>query len=157
MLPRIPKCAGFGEYANAGRALADLHVNYERVQPYALTEDWKLDAPEDDWQRYEVLKPAWAKRTEHTSLKYNQYLTLHGIPEAAQDYQVNSRSPLDWVIDRYKVTVDKKSGIRNDPNDYCREVGKPDYIVDLIKRLVTVSVDTQRVVALLPGLEITDK
>ncbi len=98
-----------------------------------------------------------AQYLRHDSQMRTQYLTLHGIPEAAQDYQVNSRSPLDWVIDRYKVTVHKKSGIRNDPNDYCREVGKPDYIVDLIKRLVTVSVETQRVVALLPGLEITDK
>ncbi|OKL49873.1 damage-inducible protein [Boudabousia liubingyangii] len=157
MLPRIPKCAGFWEYVNAGRELADLHVNYEYVQRYDLTEEWKMDAPEDPWQRYEVSKPTWAKRADHTSLKYNQYLTLHGIPEAAQDYQVNGRSPLEWVIDRYKVTVDKKSGIKNDPNDYCREVGKPDYIVDLIKRLVTVSIETQRLVSLLPALEIMDK
>lgn len=157
MLPRIPKCANFGEYAKAGRELADLHVNYERVQPYALSEDWKLDAPADLWQRYRVTKPTWAKRTDRTSLKYNEYLTLHGIPEAAQDYQVNGRSPLDWVIDRYKVSVDKKSQIKNDPNDYCRELNQPDYIVDLIKRLVTVSMETQRIVAALPAFEITEQ
>ena len=99
----------------------------------------------------------WAKRTDRTSLKYNEYLTLHGIPEAAQDYQVNGRSPLDWVIDRYKVSVDKKSQIKNDPNDYCRELNQPDYIVDLIKRLVTVSMETQRIVAALPAFEITEQ
>lgn len=157
MLPRIPKCANFGEYAKAGRELADLHVNYERVQPYALSEDWKLDAPADLWQRYRVTKPTWAKRADRTSLKYNEYLTLHEIPEAAQDYQVNGRSPLDWVIDRYKVSVDKKSQIKNDPNDYCRELNQPDYIVDLIKRLVTVSMETQRIVAALPAFEITEQ
>lgn len=156
MLPRIPKCANFGEYADAGRELADLHVNYEHVEPYPLIEDWKLDAPEDPWQRYQVNKPVWAKRSERTSLKYNQYLTLHGIPEAAQEYQVNGRSPLDWVIDRYKVTVDKKSNIKNDPNDYCREIGQPEYIVDLIKRLVTVSLNTQQIVSTLPAFDITE-
>lgn len=156
MLPRIPKCAGFWQYADAGRELADLHVNYELVEPYPLVEDWMLDAPENPWQRYQVTKPVWAKRSERTSLKYNQYLTLHGIPEAAQQYQVNGRSPLDWVIDRYKVTVDKKSNIKNDPNDYCREIGQPDYIVDLIKRLVTVSLNTQQIVSALPAFDITE-
>ncbi|MBV7363535.1 DEAD/DEAH box helicase family protein [Actinomycetaceae bacterium TAE3-ERU4] len=157
MLPRIPKCLEFWEYANSGRELADLHVNYEQVEPYSLIEDWKLDVPKDLSQRYQVTKPTWLKRTERTSLKYNEYLTLHGIPEAAQDYQVNGRSPLDWVVDRYRVTVDKKSGIRNDPNDYCLEIGKPDYIVDLIKRLVTVSLETQKIVSQLPTFEITEK
>ena len=156
MLPRIPKCANFGEYTKAGRKLADLHVNYERVEPYPLVEDWKLDAPGDPCKRYQVTKPVWAKRTDRTSLKYNEYLTLHGIPEAAQQYQVNGRSPLDWVIDRYKVSVDKKSQIKNDPNDYCREIGQPDYVVDLIKRLVTVSLNTQQIVSTLPAFDITE-
>lgn len=156
MLPRIPKCPCFWEYANIGRQLAELHVNYEQVDPYLLKEKWKLDTADDPWQRYAVLKPTWAKRSERTSIKYNEYLTLNGIPSQAQKYTVNGRSPLDWVIERYKVTVDKKSGLKNDPNDYCRQIGQPDYIVDLIKRLVTVALETQRLVCLLHPLKITD-
>ncbi len=156
MLPRIPKCAGFSDYALIGRELADLHVNYERVTPYPLKEEWSLTAPEDPWQRYHVVKPAWAKRSECTALKYNEFLTLRGIPEEAQDYQVGGRSPLDWVVDRYRIKTDKDSQIPNDPNDYCREVNRADYIVDLIKRLVTVSLETQRLVASLPSFNITE-
>lgn len=156
-LPRIPKCEGFWEYAEAGRELAELHVNYEQVEPHPqLTEQWEANAPSDPWQRYRVTKPGWTKRTEHTGIRYNEWLTIAGIPEAAQDYQVGGRSPLEWVLDRYQVSRHKESGIVNNPNDYCREIGEPDYIVQLIKRLVTVSVESQRLIGLLPDFEITE-
>lgn len=150
MLPHIPKCAGFWEYANLGRELAELHVNYEQVEPYPLQEKWTMGAPEDEWERFHLTKPRWTKRSVHTELHYNEYLTLTKIPEQAQRYQVGGRSPLGWVLDRYLIKQDKASGIVNDPNAYCREIGCPDYVVDLIKRLVTVSLETQRLVSLLP-------
>lgn len=153
LLPHIPKVADFTTYSQIGRELAELHVNYEQVEPYpSVEEEWLLDTPLDEWTRYRITKPVWASRskTDRTALIYNDYLTLTGIPNEAQNYIVNGRSPLDWVVDRYKVRTHKESQITNDPNDYCREIDNPRYIVDLIKSLVTVSMRTQELLTLLP-------
>lgn len=160
MLPRIPMVPGFWEYSTIGRELADLHVNYERVEPYPLSENWAIDAPEDNWSRYHVEKLAWGKTGREKDLSrlvYNDYLTLSDIPDGINDYQVGGRSPLEWMIDRYKITRDKKSGIINDPNDYFHEVDNPRYLVDLIRSLVTVTMRTQELVGALPELIIENK
>ncbi|WP_346773799.1 type ISP restriction/modification enzyme [Schaalia sp. ZJ1691] len=156
MLPRIPRVPGFWEFANIGRELAALHVNYEAVEPYPLSEEWSVDAPEDEWARYRVEKPKWKTKGDPTRFVYNEFLTFSGIPASVNDYQVGGRSPLEWVIDRYKVTVDKKSQIRNDPNDYFREVDNPHYLADLIKSLVTVSLRTTELTQALPELIIEE-
>lgn len=163
MLPHIPRAAGFHTYASVGRKLADLHVNYERVEPYpSVQEEASLHAPEDAWQRYRIgtrkmrFPKLGRKEKDYTRLEYNEYVTLVGIPEQAQHYTISGRSPLDWVIDRYYVKTDKASGIVNDPNAFLREQGRPDAVVNLIKRLVTVSMRTQELVASLPKLEIPD-
>lgn len=93
---------------------------------------------------------------DFTRLEYNDYVTLTGIPAEAQGYSISGRSPLKWIIDRYHVKTDKASGIVNDPNDFLREQGRPDAVVDLIKRLVTVSMRTQELLATLPALEIPE-
>lgn len=161
MHPRIPKVADFMVYANIGRELADLHVNYEHAAPYPLQENWSTSAEGlDNWMRFRVKSPTWtirSKKADHTSFVYNQHLTLTGIPVEAQDYTVGGKSPLDWVIDRYQLRTHKDSGITNDPNDYCRELGRPDFIVDLIKRLVTVSMRTQELIAALPEFIIEEE
>ena len=87
---------------------------------------------------------------DKTSLQYNDFLTLNGIPPAVFDYKLGNRSGLEWVIDRYRVTTDKRSGIVNDPNAYAEN---PQYIVQLIAKVVTVSVETVAIVAGLPALE----
>ena len=163
MLPHIPRATGFHTYASVGRKLADLHVNYERVEPYpSMQEEASLHAPEDAWQRYRIgtrkmrFPKLGRKEKDYTRLEYNEYMTLVGIPEQAQHYTISGRSPLDWVIDRYYVKTDKASGIVNDPNAFLREQGRPDAVVDLIKRLVTVSMRTQELLATLPALEIPE-
>ena len=159
MLPRIPLAKGFWEYSRAGRALAELHLGYERVEPYPLDEVASSPAPEDLEERFEfyrVQKLQFGPKKDKTRIKYNGHLTLKGIPEEAHEYQVNGRSALEWVIDRYQVKTDKKSLITNDPNDYCRAVNDPRYIVDLIKRLVTVSLETQKLVGTLPRFEVLE-
>ena len=93
---------------------------------------------------------------DFTRLEYNDYVRLTGIPTEAQGYSISGRSPLEWIIDRYHVKTDKASGIVNDPNDFLREQGRPDAVVDLIKRLVTVSMRTQELLATLPTLEIPE-
>ena len=163
MLPHIPRAAGFHTYASVGRELADLHVNYERVEPYpSVQEETSLHAPADPWERYRIGErkmrfPKLGRRDkDFTRLEYNDYVTLTGIPAEAQGYSISGRSPLEWIIDRYHVKTDKASGIINDPNDFLREQGRPDAVVDLIKRLVTVSMRTQELLATLPTLEIPE-
>ncbi|MYA15976.1 MAG: hypothetical protein F4Z28_04035, partial [Gammaproteobacteria bacterium] len=87
---------------------------------------------------------------------YNDWITLAGIPDDAHDYVVGPRSALAWLIDRYQVKTDKASGIVNDVNDWGRERGEPRYILDLVKRVVTVSVETMRIVRGLPELKEAD-
>ena len=163
MLPHIPRAACFHTYASVGRELADLHVNYERVEPYpSVQEEPSLHAPADPWERYRIGErkmrfPKLGRRDKDvTRLEYNDYVTLTGIPAEAQGYSISGRSPLEWIIDRYHVKTDKASGIVNDPNDFLREQGRPDAVVDLIKRLVTVSMRTQELLATLPKLEIPE-
>ena len=163
MLPHIPRAAGFHTYASVGRELADLHVNYERVEPYpSVQEEASLHAPADPWERYRIGErkmrfPKLGRRDkDFTRLEYNDYVTLTGIPAEAQGYSISGRSPLEWIIDRYHVKTDKASGIVNDPNDFLREQGRPDAVVDLIKRLVTVSMRTQELLETLPTLEIPE-
>ena len=163
MLPHIPRAAGFHTYASVGRELADLHVNYERVEPCpSVQEEPSLHAPADPWERYRIGErkmrfPKLGRRDKDlTRLEYNDFVTLTGIPAEAQGYSISGRSPLEWIIDRYHVKTDKASGIVNDPNDFLREQGRPDAVVDLIKRLVTVSMRTQELLATLPKLEIPE-
>ena len=163
MLPHIPRATGFHTYASVGRELADLHVNYERVEPYpSVQEEASLHAPADPWERYRIGErkmrfPKLGRRDkDFTRLEYNDYVTLTGIPAEAQGYSISGRSPLEWIIDRYHVKTDKASGIVNDPNDFLREQGRPDAVVDLIKRLVTVSMRTQELLETLPKLEIPE-
>ncbi len=92
------------------------------------------------------------KQVGKTAIIYNSHLTLTGIPLEAYDYVVNGKPALEWIKERYQVSVDKDSGIRNDPNDWAREHQQPRYIVDLLKRIVRVSMETMKIVAALPAL-----
>ena len=153
MLPRIPLAASrtdFEAFVTAGRHLADLHVNYESVEPYPLHEP--TVAGIDEWQLHRVEKMRWADKTTKKAIIYNQHITLADIPTEAHRYVLGSRSALEWLIDRYRLTTDKASGIVNDPNDWSRDVGDPRYIVDLVKRVTRVSVDTVKIVDSLPQL-----
>lgn len=144
----------------AGRRLAELHLGYETVEPYALG-DPSLDQlvrPADDL--YVVRKMAFAKGSNGTrdrsTIVFNPHITLTGIPQAAYRYMLGPKSAVEWIMDRYQVTIDRASGIVNDPNDWCTEVGDPRYILDLVKRVVTVSLETMTIVDALPPLDIID-
>lgn len=137
-LPRIPYAPDFKAFAAAGHQLADLHLNYETVTPYPLTYQWAKGKPVD----YRVEKMRLAK--DKTALVVNPSLTLAGIPAAAFAYKLGNRSALDWVIDQYQVKTDKRSGITSDPNRYSDD---EKYIVELVGRVVAVSVATARIVA----------
>jgi predicted helicase len=93
-----------------------------------------------------VEKMRFAGKDDRTAILYNQSITVSGIPQEAYDYVVNGRSAIEWVMDRYQVKVGKGSGIKNDPNDWAREHGQPRYILDLLLGLITVSLETMKIV-----------
>ena len=153
-LPRIPavkKATDFWAFSKAGRALADLHLNYETVEPYPLAIEAKGTLTDAD---YRVEKMKFAKKGDKTTVIYNHRITLKGIPEAAWDYVVNGKAALDWVMERQAVRTDKASGIVNDANDWANEtMGNPKYPLELFQRVVTVSLETQKIVNNLPALD----
>ena len=158
--PRIPsvKTANdFLSFSKSGRALADLHLNYESVEPWAELEIRYSDSWSSDRSgAYRVEKMRYTKdgkETDLTTVIYNSDITIAGIPESAHDYRLGSRSAIDWIIDRYQIKTHKESGIVNDPNDWADEHDDPTYIFDLLRRIVTVSMKTNEIVAGLPKLE----
>ncbi len=131
-LPRLPLAPQFWDFAHAGKQLADLHLNYEQAKPYPLEE---IENPKYPFS-LEVDKMRLSK--DKTQLIYNNFLTLKGIPKQAFDYKLGNRSALDWIIDQYRIKIDKRSGIVNNPNRLDDE----EYIVRLIGQVVFVSVET---------------
>ncbi len=154
-LPRIPEvrmAADFWAFSKAGRALADLHLNYETVEPYPLTIEAKGPLTDSD---YRVVKMKFAKKGDKSSVIYNNRITIKGIPNAAWDYVVNGKAALDWVMERQAVRTDKASGIVNDANDWAYEtMGNPKYPLELFLRVITVSMETMKIVNSLPRLDI---
>ncbi|RAS24867.1 putative helicase [Streptomyces avidinii] len=156
-LPRIPKVRDFRGFAAAGRALADLHIGYESVEPYnGIVEQIGGSADTRPSELFRVTKmkiPKKGGEADRSTIIYNSRVTLSNIPEEAYRYQLGARSAIEWIIDRYQVKVDKASGIVNDPNDWSDD---PRYIVDLLRRIVTVSLETMKIVDSLPELDIME-
>ena len=142
-LPHIPFAEDFWGGVNAGAQLADLHVNYESVPTYNGLEHIETPGMTVDW-RVEKMKLSKDK----TQLKYNDFLTIDGIPAEVYDYKLGNRSALEWVVDQYRVKVDRRSGIVSDPN----RASEPQSIVNLIARVITVSLKTVEIVQNLPHL-----
>ncbi|MCG5073451.1 hypothetical protein L5014_08750 [Paraburkholderia sp. RG36] len=161
-LPRIPcvkKSTDFWAFSKAGRKLADLHVNYETVETYPLQiEGGGLLLTDADY-RVEKMKPGKnGKDKDLTTLVYNDKITIKGIPPEAYEYVVNGKPALDWVVERQCVKVDdgkNGSGIVNDANDYAIEtMNNPRYPLELFQRVVTVSLETMKIVKSLPRLDV---
>jgi predicted helicase len=142
-LPRIPFAPDFWAFAEAGKEMANLHVNYEAQPEYKLTWIEDIDARVD----YHVERMTLSK--DKTQIIYNDFLTLGGIPSEVFEYRLGNRSALDWIIDQYQVSTDKRSGITNDPN----RLDDPQYIIRLIGKVVTVSLETMKIIKALPELQ----
>jgi predicted helicase len=183
MLPRIPLVSDyekFWAFSKAGRDLANLHLNYENIEAYP---DTKVESvkqgifkiPQDnysfndelmvadfgpnfsddqnEYDYYAVQQMKFPKKGEKGSIIYNDYHTISNIPEKAYEYVVNGKSAIEWIMERYAITTDKKSGITNNPNDWAREHQKPRYILDLLLSIINVSVQTVDIVNNLPEID----
>ena len=156
MIPRIPYAPDFRTFAEAGKALADLHLNYEtcqqhpnlKVEPITPSLLWE-EKPEHFLLGKRAMR--FADKQERTTLIINGHVCISGIPEEAHRYVVNGRTPLEWFIDRYKIKQDRNSGIINDPNGWFQN---PRDLIIAIERIVYVSVESTKIIEMLPS-EIT--
>ena len=155
-IPLVPDLEMFRTFTEAGRKLADLHVNYESVEPYdGVTVDG------EDSRNYRVEQLKYGKipgktgnaGKDKTVIVYNGSIVIRNIPLEAQEYVVNRKSALDWLVERIGVSVDKDSGIVNDFNKFAEEKGEPRYCLDLILRVITVSLETLKIVKTLPHID----
>lgn len=155
-LPRIPileDYSAFMDFYYAGKLLADLHLNYENIEacPDVLITDSYMGT--DEYEHYAVQKMTFPSKKERSSIIYNEYIRINDIPEQAYEYVVNGKSAIEWLVERYAVTVNKASLIKNDPNEWSREHHQPRYILDLLLSIINVSCQTVDIVNRLPKLK----
>ena len=162
-LPRLPLVESpddFWTFSRAGRSLAELHLGYEHVEPYAGCHTVNSTTSDDDAINYRVEKMRFGKLDSKTADKriihYNAGITIENIPLEAYDYVVNGKSAIEWVMERYAVKTDPASRIENNPNDWCREHDDPKYIYNLLLRIITVSLETMKIVRSLPKLKLEE-
>ena len=161
MLPRLPLVDSkeeFFAFSNAGRQLAELHLNYETIEPYRKCEiEFAPFTNKGDSMNYRVEKMRFGKIDSKTADKsviyYNTSIAIKNIPSEAYEYVVNGKSAIEWIMERYQVTTDTKSGITNDPNDWAKEHDDEKYIYNLLLRIINVSVQTVEIVKSLPKLK----
>ncbi len=169
-LPRIPRVKNYADFIafmEAGRALAELHVNYEAVQMYPVNFVGGALAVQGLQDKdFYVTKMKFGKgsgvdedgkaiKYDKTTVIYNAKITMTDIPLEAYDYIVNGKPALEWVMERQSVTTHKDSGIVNDANDWAIEtMGNARYPLELFQKVITVSIETMKIVNNLPKLDI---
>ncbi|MBF1461720.1 MAG: DEAD/DEAH box helicase [Prevotella pallens] len=161
-LPRIPiveDVNDFMAFYKAGRKLADLHLNYEKVEPckeVVSNEIGEIDkmAKQDSYEYFHITdKMRFKSKQDKSTIVYNEHIVLTNIPEKAYRYIVNGKSAIEWIMERYQVKTDKKSLIKNDCNDWAREHNQPRYIFDLLQSVINLSIQTVDIVESLPKLK----
>ena len=160
LLPRIPFAADFWIFSNAGRKLGELHINYESQELYPISikegdlRTSVIDDP-DSFFRVSNMRFKGKRGSEDKStLIFNKNITITNIPQEAYQYVIAGKSAIEWVMERQAVKIDGPSGITNDANDYALFVEKnPKYILELLQRIITVSVETVKIVNNLPPLK----
>lgn len=150
MLPRIPFAKDFISFSDAGESLFKLHVNYEKAKPYDLTE--KIFDKKD----YSVKKMKFGKKdnlVDKSTIIFNESLVLTQIPLETYDYVVNGKPALEWVMENYQIYQDPLTKIINDPNDWGTDNNEPDYILNLVKKVITVGINSKKIINGLPKFD----
>jgi predicted helicase len=171
-LPHIPLVDDYNDFkafSKAGEALSTLHTRYEELdytpglqQLGVKTAGFEAVEVEAGFERecdyFAVEKLRFGKgiggKVDKSIIHYNPRLTITGIPLKAYEYKINGRSAIEWIIDRYQISVDKESGITNNPNDYAKEVNRPRYILSLLLSVIALSAKTVDIIETLPKLKI---
>jgi predicted helicase len=159
-IPQVPRAEDFWAFSNAGRQLATLHTDYENVEVWheldIVTAEGFDPAAPDAYRvtRMKHPKAADGSGEDRNRIRYNDRIMIENIPEVAYTYELGSRSAIGWVMESWRIKTDKASGITNDPNDWAAEHDQPTYILDLVGRVVTVSMKTLAIVEALPHLSL---
>ena len=144
-MPRIPMLDKFMDYVKIGQELADLHIHYEKVIDSEKT-GVVIETKKPEYSVTKMRFKKVGKQVYKDTLIYNDYITIHNIPEKAYEYVINGKSAIEWIMERYAVTVDKASGIVEDPNKYQGSK----YIFDLLISVIYVSIRTQELIDSMP-------
>lgn len=157
MLPRLPiidEPKDFWAFSKAGRALAELHLNYETIEPPTNV---KVVYTSENDVNYRVEKMRFAKKDnkdiDKTKIIYNHQITIENIPLEAYNYIVNGKSAIEWIMERYAITTHKESGITNNPNDWATEHNDPQYILNLLLSIIHLSTESTEIINKLPKIK----
>ena len=160
MLPRLPLVEApkdFWAFSKAGRDLAKLHLEYDNFAIAPSAEAIGVTVRGAESGHFRVEKMRFPSKDDKNTILFNSQIIVENIPSMAYEYQVNGKSAIEWVMERYAVTTHKDSGIKNDPNDWAAEVGNERYILDLLLSVIRLSVETVEVVRGLPGVGFGEK
>lgn len=150
---RVPLLEKFSEYASYGRQLAQLHLNYDKLNTDCVTVE--VSKPELEAHKlFRVEKMRFSKSNDKSTLIFNPYITLRNIPLECYSYLVNGKSPIDWVVDRYRISEDSDSGILNDPNEFSDD---PIYVLNLLLSVITMTKKILELQKTLPKLVIPEE
>ena len=151
LIPRLPLIDDYNTfkiYSDIGRELADLHLNYENIE-----RDSNIIVEGEESNNFKVEKMRFSNKDKKDIIIFNSDIKITNIPLEAYDYQVNGKSAIEWVVERYAVTVNKDSGIENNPNLWCEENENPRYILDLLLSVISLSLKTNELIKKLPKIE----
>ena len=153
-IPRVKKIEDFTIFSRSGKDLANLHINYDQVEKYPI----KINLSNLESKDFHVEKMRFGRidnKIDKSIVIYNHKITLVGVPSEAYTYIVNGKSALEWVMERQSVVVHKDSEIINDANLWAKETVKnAAYPLELFLRIITVSLETMKIVKALPRLDI---
>ena len=151
LIPRLPLVDDyniFKSYSDIGRELADLHLNYENIK-----KDSNIIVEGEESNNFKVEKMRFSNKDKKDVIIFNSDIKITNIPLEAYDYQVNGKSAIEWIVERYAITANKDSGIENNPNLWCEENENSRYILDLLLSVISLSLKTNELIKKLPMIE----
>lgn len=151
LIPRLPLVDDYNTfkiYSDIGRELAELHLNYENIE-----RDSNIIVEGEESNNFKVEKMRFTNKDKKDTIIFNSDIKITNIPLEAYDYQVNGKSAIEWIVERYAITANKDSGIENNPNLWCEENKNPRYILDLLLSVISLSLKTNELIKKLPRIE----
>lgn len=139
--PRLPFYDNFQQWVSWGKQLMELHINYETVAPFDLQ---VIDNSNIKDKNYKLKVKLKADKAQGV-IAIDEHTHLLGIPESAWLYKLGNRSALEWVLDQYKEKKYTDKTIAENFNTY-RFADYKSHVIDLLKRVCTVSVETMKII-----------
>ena len=151
LIPRLPLVDDYNTfkvYSDIGKELADLHLNYENIE-----RDRNIIVEGEKTNNFKLEKMRFTSKDKKDVIIFNSDIKITNIPLEAYDYQVNGKSAIEWIMERYAVTMNKDSQIENNPNLWCEENKNPRYILDLLLSVISLSIKTNELIKKLPEIK----